>query len=205
MNIIALGGGIVDSNSYIIYQDNIGILIDAGVETHVILHELNKNNIELKYIILTHGHADHIYYAKELKEKTNAKIIACEYERELLNNPNANCSFFVGGIAKVLTPDMFVKDNEELDFFDDKLKFIHTPGHTVGSMCIKYKNILFSGDTLFKNSIGRTDFETGDFISLEDSIRNKLYSLEDDTIVYTGHGEPTTIGDEKKYNYFVNG
>ena len=203
MNIITLGGGIVDSNSYIMYQENIGVLIDAGVKTEAILDKLYKNNIELKYIILTHGHADHTYNAKELREKTNAKIIAHENEKELINDASTNCSYFVRIVPKVLIPDILVKDNDTLEIFDDKLQFIHTPGHTVGSMCIKYKNILFSGDTLFRNSIGRTDFPTGNFVTLENSIRNKLYRLKNETIVYTGHGEPTTIGYEKINNFFV--
>lgn len=205
MNIIRLSGGVLDSNVYIMYHENIGILIDSGVDTNTISKELYKNNIELKYIILTHGHSDHIYNAEEIKAKTDAKIIANEYEKELIKDGNLNCSYFVSNVPKVVTPDILVKDNEVLKIFDDEVKFIHTPGHTVGSMCIKYKNILFSGDTLFRNSIGSTDFPTGDFSQLQDSIKNKLYTLKDETVVYTGHGEITTIGYEKRNNFFVKG
>ena len=203
MELVCFSGGILDSNAYLLYQDNVGVLIDAGVNTYGVIKKLDELNVVLKYIILTHGHADHIYNANEIRKKTNAKIIAHENEVGLLNDPDGNCSYFVGYTPKTVVPDILVKDKQILKIANNELEFIYTPGHTIGGMCIRYDNMLFSGDTLFRTSVGRTDFKTGDLESLKKSIRNKLYTLKEQTVVYTGHGETTTIGYEKKNNFFV--
>lgn len=205
MEVFCFSNGILDSNAYLLYQDNIGVLIDAGIETYSVIKELERLNVSLKYIILTHGHADHIYNANDIKQKTNAQIIAHEDEASLLKDADGNCSYFVGYIPMVVVPDILVKDEQILNVGSIKLEFIHTPGHTIGGMCIKCGNMLFSGDTLFKNLVGRTDLKTGDMGSLKKSIINKLYTLNERTIVYPGHGESTTIGYEKKNNFFVKG
>ena len=203
MEIVCFGGGILDSNAYLLYQNDIGVLIDAGVRTDSVMEKLDALNVSLKYIILTHGHADHIYNANKIREKTNAQIIAHENEALLLNDPDGNCSYFVGYTPKTVVPDILVKDEQILKVANNEFKFIYTPGHTIGGMCIKCGSMLFSGDTLFRTSVGRTDFKTGDQESLKKSIRNKLYTLKDGTIVYPGHGKTTTIGYEKKNNFFV--
>ena len=203
MQVICFENGILDSNAYLLYQDNVGVLIDAGVGTDIVVEKLRELNVSLGYIILTHGHVDHIYNANDIRKRTNAKIIAHENEVGLLSDPDGNCSYFVGYTPKTVVADVLVKDRQTLEVGNVKLEFIHTPGHTIGGMCIKCDNMLFSGDTLFKNSVGRTDFKTGDLESLKKSIRNKLYTLNDETVVYTGHGEMTTIGYEKKNNFFV--
>ena len=201
MNLVCLKHGIFDSNSYILYEGKKGVLIDAGVNN--IISKIDELGISLQYIILTHGHIDHIYNACDIRDKTGAKIIAHQDEVYLLKNPVANCSYFLGNVERVLTPDILVKDNDILDIFENDIEIIHTPGHTAGGISIKYNDILFSGDTLFRESVGRTDLETGNMKALKDSLINKLFNLKEEIIVYPGHGESTTIGFEKSNNIFV--
>lgn len=196
MDLVCLKHGIFDSNSYILYQGGEGVLIDAGVSELDILSKIDKLNISLKYIILTHGHVDHIYNAVCVKNKTGAKIVAHKEEVDLLKNPIANCSYFLGDVERVLVPDILVEDNTYL--FGKRINIIHTPGHTAGGISIKCDNMLFSGDTLFKRGVGRTDLETGNMDDLCNSLINKLYKLDNCVVVYPGHGESTTIGDEKR-------
>ena len=201
MNVVCLGHGVFDSNSYILYQGDKGVLIDAGVSTEDIVKKIDELSISLQYIILTHGHIDHIYNAFEVKEKTGALIVAHKDEVLLLKDPIANCSYFLGDKEKVVMPDILVEDNDTLDILEDDIKIIHTPGHTAGGISIKCRDVLFSGDTLFKDAVGRTDLETGNMEDLYSSIE-KLYKLDDKTIVYPGHGESTTIGLEKRNQFF---
>ena len=118
-------------------------------------------------------------------------------------NPELNLSIMVETPFISLPPDMLLEDGDTLPFDGSELEIIHTPGHTRGSICIKVQNILFSGDTLFYHSVGRTDLPTGSTDDLRESIRRRLYTLPDDTKVFTGHGERTLIGEEKRFNDFV--
>jgi hydroxyacylglutathione hydrolase len=121
----------------------------------------------------------------------------------MLLDPNLNLSTMVGAPYISIAPDILITDGDRLQIGDESLEIIYTPGHTKGSVSIMMRKVLFSGDTLFYHSIGRTDLPTGNFEELENSIRTRLYVLPEDTKVYTGHGEATIIGEEKRYNEWV--
>jgi len=199
--------GIFETNCYI-FGDNLSkevIIIDPGDEADKIINVIEINNYIVKYIIITHGHFDHILAIKDIKNKYNIKIAIHKNDAEYLSNNNLNLSSTVPNITfEGITPDIIVKDGDILNLGKYKLEIIHTPGHTDGGICIKIDDILFSGDTLFRGSIGRTDFPSGSFDKIEASIK-KLYTLKDDTKIYPGHGSFTNIGREKRSNPFVRG
>ena len=153
---------------------------------------------------MTHGHFDHAMAAQEVAEQYGIKIYAHETEKETLETPQINLS---GMIGRTLTfhADWYVKDGEILNLAGFEIRVLHTPGHTQGGVCyyIEEEKALFSGDTLFCQSVGRTDFPTGKSSTLIHSIQDKLMPLPDDTMVYTGHEDMTTIGMERKYNPFL--
>ncbi len=155
---------------------------------------------------MTHGHFDHIWGCKELCRAANgeAKVYACAAERELLSDAHKNVSEQAGR-ACTLQADVYVNDGEEITLAGISFKVIATPGHTEGGCCYYFEEagILVSGDTLFLESVGRTDFPTGSMGTLVRSIKEKLFVLPDETLVYPGHGDSTTIGHEKKYNAFL--
>lgn len=164
---------------------------------------LTGNGFTVAGILLTHGHFDHIWGTKELRELTGAKLYALEAERELLQSAKMNVSSQVGRTYTV-DADVYLKDGEELTLAGMTFQVIATPGHTGGGCCYYFKEagFLVSGDTLFRDSVGRTDFPTGSMGTLVRSIKDKLFVLPDETKVYPGHGDSTTIGHEKKYNPF---
>ena len=166
--------------------------------------KLKEAGFSVAGIILTHGHYDHIGSADELRSKSGAKIYANEAERELCTDPRLNLSGMFGRKITV-EPDVYVKDGEELTIAGMTCKMIATPGHTSGSCCYYFEDagMLISGDTLFLESTGRTDFPTGSTSEIIRSIKEKLFLLPDDTKVYPGHNDATTIGHEKKYNPFI--
>ncbi|MBP5427158.1 MAG: MBL fold metallo-hydrolase [Clostridiales bacterium] len=199
MGIVCIDSGMLQSNVYIIKNGNECVLIDAGCSAADILKELSCKE-QVKYIILTHGHVDHICSADEIRKETGAKVVAYKDEESLLKNANYNCSYYICGRPYSICPDILVSEDDVIKLGEDIFSFIYTPGHTSGSMCVKYKNVIFTGDTLFKGSVGRCDFPTGDEEDLIYSVKKKLYILEDDMVVYPGHGDVTTIGWEKKNN-----
>ena len=192
--------GFIDNNNYLLWDEstNQAALIDATSNEQKIVDDVKKLGLTLRYIILTHGHFDHTtgtkFYQKAFPD---AQLVACKKEAKLLYD--RDLSKGPGGIVA----DISVADGDELLLGDLSLKFIWTPGHTSGGMCILCEKVLFSGDTLLQCSVGRTDFPTGSMEELVDSIRNKLFVLPDDTRVLPGHNEETTIGFEKRYNPFV--
>jgi len=203
MKIKKIAKGMLSANCYILYKNGEAVVIDPGVKAKIIIDFLLENKLSIKYIIFTHGHIDHILYAKELKEETNAKTVVHYLDNELLMNSYKNGAYLFGLNNKFESADILVQDGEQIEFSDIKLNIIHTPGHTPGGICIRYNKHLFSGDTLFYMSIGRTDLGMGDYEQLIDSIKNKLFVLPDSTIVYPGHGKNTTIEDEKRDNLYV--
>ncbi|MBQ2747530.1 MAG: MBL fold metallo-hydrolase [Firmicutes bacterium] len=202
MKITCIPSGMLQANTYIVAEENTNkaFIVDPGGYSKKTVDLINNENYELEYIILTHGHSDHTDGVAEYKRLfPAAKIVACEKERELLEDPRKSMSY--GPID--FEVEIWVKDGDVLKLGDKELKILHTPGHTPGGMCILVENHLFSGDTLFQYSIGRTDFWGGSFADIKKSIQNKLYVLHDDTIVYPGHMGTTTIGAEKRGNPFV--
>ena len=207
MRITNLPSGALQANTYFAVDEktNEGFIVDPGGYNKVLTKEVRDNNVNIKYIILTHGHSDHICGVNEHKaEFPDAKIVAYKDEEAMLENPNLNQSPGFG-VPYSTKADILVSDGDELKVGDVTLKFIHTPGHTEGGMCIYVKEAkaLFSGDTLFRQSIGRTDFPGGSYKEIMDSIRKKLFLLPDDTNVFPGHMGTTSIGFEKENNPFV--
>ena len=192
--------GEIQTNCYVVYNEESKdcFLVDPGDKDRFLSEFLKKNQLNVKYIILTHGHGDHTSGIPAIKtDYPDVKLIANRSERDFLYDRSK--SFGMGGIKA----DIEVKDGEEMDICGAHLKFISTPGHTPGGMCILMDKTLFCGDTLFFGSVGRTDLPGGDYDQLMDSIKNKLFTLPDDTICYPGHMRETNIAFEKEYNPFV--
>lgn len=199
--------GNMSANFYTVTDETTNELfvIDPGDCKETVKELIKKSGATLRYIILTHAHVDHIGAVDALKEMFNAPVVIHENEAAALNDGYINlCSIFRYP-SPVSKADISVKDGETLPFGNDNITFIHTPGHTVGSMCIKLGNVLFTGDTIFNLSIGRCDFPGGSFEEIEASIKNKIYTLSGDTVIYPGHGETSTVAYEKENNPFVRG
>lgn len=206
MIIECIPNGLVQSNAYIVANDSEGVLIDCGCPPEKILDVAGSKNIKLKHVILTHGHFDHIYYIDQLRELADVKVHIHEKDAECLSNPYISLlsQFPAQGRYTFKAADNLLKDGDIVECSDLSFKVIHTPGHTKGSICILVNDVLFSGDTLFKTSIGRTDLPGGSMDEIMKSIKEKLYNLPDDLTVYPGHGPLTTIGYEKRFNPFFN-
>ncbi len=197
--------GLIGTNSYILIDEDSkeAVLIDLGGDYHAIKDELEKNNASLKYILNTHGHFDHILGERDAQEVFDIPVYVHEEDKYLVENLPKQLERF--GFAANAQPPKNIKTFTEKDIFkigDKEIKVIHTPGHTPGSVCFLVGKQLFSGDTLFYTSVGRTDFEGGSFAQLSNSIKEKLFKLDDDIDVYPGHDSKTNIGYEKKYNCY---
>ena len=198
--------GPLSVNTYLVVDEKINkaFIVDPGGKDKALFKLVRENNIEIDYIILTHGHGDHICGIDDYRQQwPHAKIVAHEKEEPLLMDPNKNFSSVTCGFPISVRADILVKDGDELMLGDSAIKFLFTPGHTPGGMSIYVEGSLFSGDTLFAGSIGRTDFPGSSFKELKRSIEDKLYTLPKETRVYPGHMGPTTIGSEKEHNPFV--
>jgi glyoxylase-like metal-dependent hydrolase (beta-lactamase superfamily II) len=183
-------------------------VIDPGDEPEKILRA--ARGLEVKVILLTHGHLDHVSGARRLKEETGAPLLIHAADRELYEGLRDQYAAAPGmfGLSlgpghDPLPPDGTLEDGQEVAFGPRRFRVIHTPGHTPGCCCLLGEGILFSGDTLFCGGIGRTDLGGGDLARELGSIRSKLYTLDPATVVYPGHGPETTIGDEKEGNPFT--
>jgi len=203
MKFIHLNTGAIKANTFIIYNEEKAVVIDPGGNYKRILFELESKNSKLEKILLTHGHFDHMGAVAQLKEATNAKVYIHSADQEMLKSNYANLSAYTDAPALLTEADIFLKDNDIIECAGEELQVLHTPGHTLGGVCFLTGKDLFSGDTLFFESIGRCDLAGGNFTQLIDSIKTKLLVLDDDVKVYPGHGEFTTIGHEKAYNPYL--
>lgn len=192
-------------NCYIMMCDETkeAIIIDPGAQAHIIEREIKKYEAKVKYIVLTHGHGDHIGAVEALKELFNVPVVASEDEDDMLQNPDYNESSRICDLSISFQADHYIRDNDLLTFGNKTMKFITTPGHTKGGMCILVDNHLFTGDTLFNRSVGRTDLYGGSHQTLIASVAFKLFKLDDETHVYPGHGPKSTIGYERANNPFI--
>ncbi len=204
MEIKTLTLGNIAVNCYLLLSETAAVVIDPGFASDEALDFLKNAKNKERLIILTHAHYDHIGYALELSRQTNTKIAIGKFDNEALLNSYVNLAVMFHTELEPFSADLLLKDGDGFAVGDIEFKVIHTPGHTVGSVSLLVDNVLFSGDTLFKESIGRTDFLGGSFGEIEKSIK-KLYTLPEDTIVMAGHGEKTTIGNEKNYNPYIRG
>lgn len=203
---LKVNGGFVDkTNCYIVEDENTKetMVIDPGGDVDSIIELLDILDAKLKYIYLTHCHGDHIAGTKELKEKKGGKILIQRFDADGLYDSSINLREYIGLTSENLEADSIVDDNDLIHIGVLEFKVIHTPGHTKGGSCLycEEEKLLFSGDTLFKGTWGRTDLPTSDFVSIINSITNKLLVLPDETIVYPGHGQPTRIRDEEPIYY----
>ncbi len=198
--------GMVSTNCYIIFNESTkeALIIDPPDQAPALKVKIEELELCPVAILLTHGHFDHIMAAGDLAAAFGIPVLAGEEEKALLEDYNLNGSRMVRK-NYTLSADRFLKDKEELILGGMRIKVIHTPGHTAGGVCYYFEEekVLISGDTLFLESIGRTDLPTGDQYTLLESIRRKLMVLPEEVLVYPGHGDKTTIGYEKMHNPYI--
>lgn len=198
--------GAVQTNCYFAVNDETKetLVIDPGAAGKQLAAKMKEEGLKPAAILLTHGHFDHAGSAAELAEQFSIPVYAGEHEKETLENAELNLSGWEGQ-QKTYHADYFLRDEQEVDLAGFHIRVFHTPGHTVGGCCyfLPYQKVLFSGDTLFAMSMGRTDFPKGSASQLLRSIREKLMALPDDVAVYPGHNDETTIGTERMYNPYI--
>lgn len=201
--------GPLEVNCYILWDRTAkeAFVIDPGGDVDEILGELKAKGLTVRYIINTHGHFDHVGADNSLKEACSAKVAIHGQDVNLLTDAHEHGIFFGVNTPRQAQPDMLLEDGSVIESNGLKLKVIHTPGHTRGGICLysEADNALFTGDTLFAGSVGRTDFEGGSYEELMTSIRKKILPLGDNVAVLPGHGGPSTIAEEKESNPFLTG
>lgn len=197
-----LGG--VSTNCYLVFHDSTkeAVVVDPADNGAYVLNKCRELGVSPKAVLLTHGHFDHILAVKDICRAFPCKVYAGREEDRLLQDAFLNLSGTMGTEQTVIEADELVKDGDVLSLAGFSWKVLETPGHTAGSVCyyVESEDVVFSGDTLFADSLGRTDLPTGDVKAIVRSIREKLFTLPEDTMVYPGHGEVTVIGHEKQYN-----
>lgn len=204
MIIKTLAIGPFEVNNYLVYDENSkqAVLIDAGGDYKVTKALINQCEVELKYIFNTHGHLDHIAGDQELQVNEGVKVLLHKEDQFLVDALKQHLAYYGMPEYEVPKIDKYIEDGEEIKVGELSFKVIHTPGHSPGAVCFLVDNVLFSGDTLFADSVGRTDLPGGSYETLRDSIKNRLFILEDNITVYPGHGSFTTIKHEKINNPF---
>jgi len=202
-----LAVGPLQTNCYVVGDEasREGIVIDPGGDAAMILDAVDRLKLKIKLVVNTHGHFDHIMANKEVVEGTAAPLAIHPDDAAMLTNPMRSFSFFAGSFRPGPAATVSLTEGATVEIGSIKLQVLHTPGHSPGSIslwCPEFK-VIFSGDVLFYTSIGRTDFPGGSLRVLLQSIRDKLFTLPDDTVVYSGHGPETTIGFERRHNPFL--
>lgn len=196
--------GDVSTNCYIVYREGTdeAVIVDPADNGAYLLNKCRELGVKPVAVLLTHGHFDHIMAVEDIRRAFRCKVYAHMDEERLLKDPSLNLSGTLGTEQTALEADCLLRDGEVLDLIGYGWKVMATPGHTAGSVCyyIESEGVLISGDTLFAESLGRTDLPTGNSADIIRSITKTLFLLPDSTMVYPGHGEPTTIGHEKRYN-----
>lgn len=201
--IMKLVVGQLQENCFILFDENKdAFIVDPGASSEVIIEAIEKNSLNIKYILLTHGHFDHVGAVATLAKKFKAPIYLSKKDRKFLESPREVRASSFGMEIEAADVDVFVKDGDEIPFSDSIIKVIETPGHTLGSVCYLFNNYLFAGDTLFNGSIGRTDFPESDHALMIESLK-KLKELDDDIYVLSGHGPESQISYEKIANPYL--
>ena len=195
----------IDNNNYLIVDEKTkeAALIDCSSIDDRIDEEIEKQGANLKYILLTHGHFDHIAGIRPNRFKNNPQIVMHKPDLAWLNNANQYLPMF--GMPEITIPkvDVFVDDGDTIQLGSLEIKVLHTPGHTQGGVCYLVDGNLFSGDTIFREAVGRCDLEGGNFNQIVESIENKIFTLPPKTVIYPGHGNITSVEWEKEHNRFL--
>ncbi len=197
MNIIKIPVGSMQQNCYILYDSGEGIIVDPGAEGEKILSKIG--NLNIKYVVLTHNHFDHVGAVDTVCEKTGARLAI---HKDDIPQLTAFPDIFRFAKPPEKKVDLSLSDGDIINFGNSEIRIMHTPGHTAGGISLISHQGIFCGDTLFFESIGRTDFPGGNFEALLASV-NKILSFPDDTVLYSGHGSDTTVLHEKKFNLFI--
>jgi hydroxyacylglutathione hydrolase len=203
MIIRSLVVGPLENNCFIIADEitKEGLVVDPGDEPDRILDLISENGFDIKYIVCTHAHFDHVGAVPDLKKETGAKIVIHRDELEIYKSTKDQAAIWGYELDPLPEPDMFVSEGDKIEVGDLRFEILHTPGHSPGGICLYGEGILITGDTLFAGSVGRTDFYGGDMEKLKRSFR-RLLSLSDKIKVLPGHGPETTIGQERTDNFF---
>ncbi|MEF2920174.1 MAG: MBL fold metallo-hydrolase [Acutalibacteraceae bacterium] len=205
INIYSFPVGVLQVNCYVITDKSTGdiAVVDPGDNSVGMKNLVEQHKDKIKYILLTHGHFDHIGYAKQLREETDAWIVIGKPEERFLSDSNLNLASSVMGVSITpFKPDITLIDSQVIKLGNTEIKYLSTPGHTVGSGCYVIGNSIFTGDTLMKGSMGRTDFVTGSNKDMANSL-NRLAHLRGDFTIYPGHGDMSTMSYERTNNPYV--
>lgn len=201
--IIKLVVGQLQENCFILFDENKdAFIVDPGASSENIIEAIEKNSLNIKYILLTHGHFDHVGAVASLAKKFKAPVYLSKKDRKFLETPAEVRVSSFGMEIEAADVDVFVNDNDEIPFSEGLIKVIETPGHTLGSVCYLFNNYLFAGDTLFNGSIGRTDFPESDHSLMIESLK-KLKELDDEIYVLSGHGPESQMSYEKISNPYL--
>ncbi len=197
--------GPLEENSYIVGDEisKEAVVIDPGDEPDRILEIINDNGFNVRAVICTHGHFDHVGAVGDIKKATGASLLMHSDDTETYGMAKDQAALWGYNVDDLPEPDGFLKEGDEVKVGGLVFRVMHSPGHSQGGICLYGEGVVFSGDTMFQGSIGRTDFEGGDAGLIKKSIRQRLYKLDENALVITGHGPETTIGHEMRFNAFV--
>ncbi len=198
--------GVMNTNCYLVVNEESrrAVVVDPAVCSAQMMEYIQREDLQVEAVLLTHGHFDHIMGIDDLRKKFPVPVYVHQDEREMMNDPVMNFSAgYFGGYS--FADAVYIRGGQTLSHAGYDFRVLHTPGHTRGGVCyyVETEKVLFSGDTLFRETVGRTDFPDGSMSDLVRGIQEKLYVLPDDVEVYPGHMEKTTIGHEKRYNLFL--
>ncbi|MBI5058060.1 MAG: MBL fold metallo-hydrolase [Nitrospirae bacterium] len=196
--------GPLQENCYIVADEisDQAIVIDPGDEPDRVIELIKDSGLQVNSVILTHAHFDHIGAAGDIKKATGAKILVHNDDMELYKGVRDQASFWGYEVEDLPEPDGFLNEGDEVRVGDILFQVLHTPGHSPGGICLYGEGVVFTGDTIFQGSVGRTDFYGGDMTQLKGSFK-RIISLPDNTVILSGHGPETTVGREKEENFFV--
>lgn len=207
MKIIRLEVGNLGTNCYIVACEKTkkAAVIDPGGNAEEILATIHRESLIVEYIINTHGHMDHILANHQIKEATGAKILIHEQDAKMLKSAHYNLSVYVGHAITSVDADQLLKDGDIITFGSVELKVLHTPGHSPGGICLfaEHDDILFCGDTIFCESVGRTDLVGGSYSQIIRSVKEKIMVLKDEVKLLPGHGPDSSVGWERRMNPFI--
>jgi len=195
--------GWVETNCYILGDGNVGAIVDPGAEPERIMEEVRALGVKVRYIVNTHGHIDHAGANKGIKEATGAEILIHSQDQPILSSPDKALFPVLSDLPDSPPPDRLLEEGDELKIGETLLLVLHTPGHTPGGISLLFDDGVFCGDTLFYDSVGRTDLRGGSCELLMQTIREKLLPLPGGTVIYPGHGPPATLTEIRRVNPFV--